>query len=179
MRCRRCLPRILLNAATVVSLMLGVATIALWVLSYWRADALADCQPTTERGVISTCGRLLFYDEAAMGSYRYPPPIGWAHVALPPATDIANYAPTNTTRFATLAGFGVLAGDTGRYTVTARIIPHWFIALATAVFPAIWLRTRRRRHRSASGLCAACGYDLRATPDRCPECGAVPPPPPA
>jgi len=55
-------------------------------------------------------------------------------------------------------------------------VPHWFLLLVTAALPAQWLRRHHRRTggRRRPGLCLACGYDLRATPRRCPECGRSP-----
>jgi hypothetical protein len=34
-------------------------------------------------------------------------------------------------------------------------------------------KERKQSKRAAAGLCLNCGYDLRATPHRCPECGAL------
>jgi hypothetical protein len=53
--------------------------------------------------------------------------------------------------------------------------PYWIIVSVFALPPTLWLfRLRRHRLLMKRGICRTCGYDLRATPDRCPECGTIP-----
>ena len=56
-------------------------------------------------------------------------------------------------------------------------LPYWLI-LAVIAIPAVWRGQNllRQRLRPQPGYCPRCGYDLRATTDRCPECGAITPP---
>jgi len=71
-----------------------------------------------------------------------------------------------------VAGFEYVLHDPS-WTLGKRILmPYWFAFVPTAAAPAWWLVSRFRRRR-APGLCRRCGYDLRATPDRCPECGTA------
>lgn len=56
--------------------------------------------------------------------------------------------------------------------------PLWMVTLSASLFAAGLLASRARRHTPGRpGLCPRCGYDLRASPDRCPECGQPSPQP--
>ena len=72
------------------------------------------------------------------------------------------------------AGFGARHQSDGRTTYRVVAGPLWVLEVALLVPPALWLRRLiRTRGRLGTGHCAACGYDLRATPERCPECGTL------
>jgi len=70
--------------------------------------------------------------------------------------------------------------DAQKLTTTRAIsAPCWLVAPVLALWPLTSIgllirRRRKRRQRDRIGCCEKCGYDLRATPDQCPECGAVP-----
>jgi hypothetical protein len=182
----RRLPRILLDAATWVSLVLCVAAVALWVRSYRAADRLYDVRSGAGGRYLGTDfivawrGRLIFtsgrLDEPAGGpDGANPHRLGYQTMPLDAVQD-----PTGTPAVVTWAGFG-----SGRYpyglglgpsgTMRVVVVPLYSVTFALAVL-ALWQARAwlgRQRARRAMGLCPACGYELRATPDRCPECGTV------
>ena len=54
------------------------------------------------------------------------------------------------------------------------VVPFWFPMTLSVWLAIVGQIVCRTKPRNPSGFCLSCGYDLRATADRCPECGNIP-----
>jgi hypothetical protein len=164
----------LLNLAAAVSLVASLASAALWVRSFWVSDWVVlihrHAPMRTSSAGAATLSGLFSVDARYAGKSDYGDPrntIFQYNRQVVGGPMISSIDPSA----ARWLGFG---GSISRKHLTV-IAPGWFVALIWAAAAAlIWRRARRLRLIQRSGLCPTCGYDLRATPDRCPECGTVP-----
>lgn len=179
--------RKLFNVATVVSLALCVAACVLWVRSYrvWEGGfcTKTSTEPdgtwrTVEAGFLSTQGALgLSFERRTRRSPTNPAlatsaPTGlrWRYTGHPPPNQALAWWEWHRPQWR--AGLVPAGRNPPKWAALLRL-PYWIICPLLACLPGWWLvRTKSRRR----GLCPTCGYDLRATPDRCPECGTVPKP---
>jgi hypothetical protein len=165
--------RRLFNLAAAVSLVMMLATATLWVRSYFVADGVDYRRPGVgTTSLESSRGEIVIFNDpmesfpnlnsrfqdltfSASESRPLPPKgpsfAGFGFVYQPPQSPIQDVV-----RFRQLLAF-----------------PLWFPTLLFGIAPALTARAYLAR-RVNTGLCPHCGYDLRATPDRCPECASVP-----
>jgi hypothetical protein len=171
--------RRLLNLLTVMSLLLCVVVVALWVRSYFRYDIVALAAysgHSTE--FFAARGRAVFFH---FNSYDDDgPPTEWTYAAWPAGSPMARRMDAEFSDLGphwwTRLGFAAVFTDSHPYYKRLRVVsvPLWFIALVSAAPPLAYAALRRRaKTRRLASLCLRCGYDLRATPGKCPECGAA------
>ena len=168
--------------ASAISLLLCAATAVLWVRSYRGSDELQWHQ--NQCLLVSVVGRMSFYRDTLWHESSRGQTLAYWHGELEPIrelTDTVDHLCTDTPeeswKVVPFAGFGVWDfRDAKRsQSIISVSIPHWPLVLCLAPLPLLWLnstfRLRRQRLRQHRRLCLSCGYDLRANPDRCPECG--------
>jgi hypothetical protein len=186
--------RRLLNVLTALSLLLLLATAVLWVRSYGVFDRPAILGNRRAWWLLSSQGKagilvLTVPNDCPDGHLRR----GSRAVMPDEPMDLADLASLLSTDWAWQAG-GLRLGagrqnlsrvalgnvhfdaDDVNWLITFRcaVVPYWPVALCTSAAPIASLIRRLRRRRRSFHLCANCGHDLRATPDKCPECGTVP-----
>ena len=182
----------LFTFASTVSALLFVTTCVLWVRSYRVTDQLNWLSPRTDRTAIVSEGRVAVLSERLINeSSMFLPPAGRRYGLTrsnhrkPDSSDRWLFGFTVTKvngreadfqlggfRFAFQDGRGNFNVD---LTAHLLISPLWLLDLLFLLLPVSWIAVRfKRRAGESRHLCTHCGYDLRATPDRCTECGAVP-----
>jgi hypothetical protein len=179
-RMRRAL-RYMIHLITALSLTSFVVSVALWARSYRMHESFAWVQLKGSREMLTFRGRLVFSHVEYIGMAENEE-LGFRHTAEAPAEILRlDESPDEDDllyRHWSRIGFGTEESLSGPRCWYALWCPTWFIAVLTGSAASslgmISMRLRRRSARVLAGLCSRCGYDLRATPDRCPECGAIP-----
>jgi hypothetical protein len=145
--------------------------------SYFYWDAFSFCRRGHCFGLSSAHGSLVM---TYCGRFVESPAAQFQHVLISemPAS-LRNHRPIDSFRTHRF-GFGCenrhVTGK--RYApgaVQARaIIPHWVPTMTLLLSSGVpmW-RLWRKRLRLRNGLCIQCGYDLKASPTCCPECGSA------
>ena len=161
------------NALALLSLLLFAAACALWARSGAVYDTLTYYRPGLYVRMESTDGLLMFSRFTPPSSELRPHPPGWR---LSSRRDAVNYNSLRGVRDRSLwTRLGFYPAASGRPDSWGLTLPHWLVAALASAPPLARLLAAAARHRRRRiGLCPACGYDLRATPGRCPECGTVP-----
>jgi len=148
-----------------------MASLVMWQRSYRGCDVLIG-QHGPEDSVTWTSefGELVFEVE---GRQRGQVRAGWSYFEKP--------LPRRFRKRDDAVGFAAWKGTAKHYLMLPSsplwgvAAPYWFLFVVAAILPAMWIartrRARRNRLRVEQGLCARCGYDLRASGNRCPECG--------
>jgi hypothetical protein len=166
--------RRLLNLLTAVSLLLCVAAGGLWARSrvLGHSDWFSGSSASAGRQAMVIGGTVYLRHITSPRAWWRPAP--WTYErrtnyrAFTRATDLQ----LDVASFGFSRHRGTLDGSP--FTETWLIFPLWAVVLATAGLPVLWLTRRvRRRMNSEPGHCPVCGYDLRGTPERCPECGTL------
>jgi hypothetical protein len=168
---------ILFDIVAALSLLLFALAVALWVQSYFVGRKIGYDDQLSLRSMAVARGELCI---CILHAFNAPPPLeeGWFTQDAPnldPYASAAFYCPTARPP---VAGFFVGHHTAMLGTTTLVLLPMPVVVALLAPLPladlALHRRRRRIRQRAAEGQCVACGYDCRATPDRCPECGRVP-----
>jgi hypothetical protein len=154
-----------LRFLALLSGLLCLAFVALWVRSYWALDSVFFESIDHGYLISSSQGRIrAFRRDAVYGSG------GVLRGSYPPLTFSEATAPGRREILGISSGASTFNGAPARWI----IVPLWVLSVITAILPAMWLwHWRRMARRVRAGFCRACGYDLRATPQQCPECGAL------
>ena len=170
--------RRMFNLLAAVSLVLCLAFGVSWIRSYSGSDQLEfiiDNGRDPWRFVRDeTAHGIVALEWGHVGRQRRAPRTYFFYIRRPEPNNID--LPVHPAGYGfRVLGFGFAYDPTPIGIVHSLYAPHWFLMLLTALPAVSWTRRAlRRRQRERLRLCRNCGYDLRATPDPCPECGTAP-----